>query len=858
VIPRLVLLLILLAGVAFYRWRRLERAVNLLAMTFWAVLISNLLLLPQYIAARQPAEWCDAQLARADALLGVQVPDVLRLMDHVPAFSRALEVAYGTLIFLMTLAIMVPPLCGRMYKAKEFAIASVVAAAISLPLFAVFQARGPWDYYGYAPSPPQAASAEALRALKSPEWFVVSLSDLNGLICFPSFHTILALLSANALWSIPYLRWPSAALALLIVLATVTTGWHYLVDVAGGVAVAVVSVAAARGLLWLGPRLLTTRLFQPTPRTTNRLTLLLCAALVLAFLAQGWGFVRANSQTQDEAIDLVGGYSHLARHDFRLTGEHPPLLKELAALPIYLRYHIPFEPPADLWDEADDWGIARDWLVHSGRPYDELITLGRLPILLLGATLVALVGWWSYRLWGWKAALLGTALAAFEPNLIAHAGLITTDLGATLFMFLAMYLLWEYGNSRSPWLLVGTALCTGLALASKHSGVLLFVVVGLILTAHVLLPDSPLLPGAAPGRRGRLGQAVRVATVVGWLALLTLLAAYSFRDWTTWPRGLFWHGGRSGAGWPAFFLGRYSDTGWYAYFPVAFLIKTPVASVALILGSLVFWRAGTPLRLREALFLLLPVAVVLAVIVRARVNMGLRYALPIYPFLFVCAARLATVSFARRWLAPALLGLAALLTAVSSLRTAPHQLAYFNEVVGGPAEGYRYLLDSNLDWGQDLKGLKEYVDREGLTSVYLAYFGTAPPEAAYGIHYQQAPTFDPVSWSPGPALPTGPAPRVLAVSANNLQGLYLGEPGPYHRFLSRVPRARIGDSIWVYDLEDAGAKDDLANAFRCAAGREEEQAARHERDGNPRKAARCRQDADYWRRAAGKIVDSGD
>src|SRR5262249_34966639 len=147
---------------------------------------------------------------------------------------------------------------------------------------------------------------------------------------------------------------------------------------------------------------------------------------------------------------------------------------------------------------------------------------GRLPGLVLGALLVALVGWWSYRLWGPGAAVLGTALAAFEPNLVANACLITTDLGSALFIFLTMYLLWEYGNGRSALLLLGAGVTTGLALASKLTGVLLFGMGGVILAAHVLLSESPLFPptkgSAVPARGVRLKQAALIALVVAGLA----------------------------------------------------------------------------------------------------------------------------------------------------------------------------------------------------------------------------------------------------------------------------------------------------------------------------------------------------
>ncbi len=562
----------------------------------------------------------------------------------------------------------------------------------------------------------------------------------------------------------------------------------------------------------------------------------LCAALVAAFVAQGWWFVRANSQTHDEAVHLTAGYSYLVTHEFRLNPEHPPLLKELAALPLYAGPHPPFRPDRDLWDrtyretgEAEKWGISRAFLYHSGASHEELLDLGRLPGLLLGGLLVGLVGWWSYRLWGAKAALLGTALAAFEPNLLTNACLITTDLGSSLFIFLTMYLLWEYGNRRSALLLIAAGLTTGMALASKLTGILLFGMGGVILAAHVLLANSPLFPAAkgpiAPARAVRLKQAVVIAVAVAVLAAVAILPFYFFQGWSTWFYGFQWQTTKGRFGHPAFFLGHYSDSGWLAYFPVAFLLKTPLPSLALIAASLVFFRAGTPLRLRDVLFLLVPVGVVFALVVPAKINIGVRYLTPIYPFLFVAASRLATVRFARPWLAPALLGAPVLLTALSSLSQAPHYLAYFNELTRGP--GYdtsdHCLADTNIDWGQDLKGLKEYAEKEHLGRLYLAYFGTAPPEE-YGIDSQEMPSFGAVDW---PAheirrVPRDEPRKVLAVSVTNLQGAYLGEPGPYAFFYhKRAPVAKIGWSIWVFDLtHDPEGLARLADVYRYAADRE--------------------------------------
>ena len=150
----------------------------------------------------------------------------------------------------------------------------------------------------------------------------------------------------------------------------------------------------------------------------------------------------------------------------------------------------------------------------------------------------------------------------------------------------------------------------------------------------------------------------------------------------------------------------------------------------------------------KQLFLVLPVIVIFLAMTQAKTNIGLRHILPVYPFLFVLASRMATIHFRRTWLAPLLIGIPVVFTAMSSFRIAPHQLAYFNESVGGPEQGYRYLSDSNLDWGQDLKGLKAYMDKEKLPIIYLSYFGTAPP-SYYGIRYQDVASKGTLETAPG-------------------------------------------------------------------------------------------------------------
>ena len=269
----------------------------------------------------------------------------------------------------------------------------------------------------------------------------------------------------------------------------------------------------------------------------------------------------------------------------------------------------------------------------------------------------------------------------------------------------------------------------------------------------------------------------------------------------------------------SFLFGALSHGGWWYYFPAAFLVKTPVSTLALIAASLLLVRAGKPLGLQEATFLLVPVLFTFLALTRLTLETGVRYVLPVYPFLFVLASRLATVAPRSIAMAGAIL-LAVTATAASQLRAVPHQLAYFNELVGGPAEGYRCLSDSNIDWGQALSDLGAYLEREKVPGIYLSYFGTASPEA-YGVHYQLLPDFGRIGPPPTYELPPGMSRDLLAISVANLQGVTCADPSLYHWLYERTPVAKLGYAIFVYDLSgDADAHVRLAEIYRSLGPRQ--------------------------------------
>jgi hypothetical protein len=250
-----------------------------------------------------------------------------------------------------------------------------------------------------------------------------------------------------------------------------------------------------------------------------------------------------------------------------------------------------------------------------------------------------------------------------------------------------------------------------------------------------------------------------------------------------------------------FLLGQIAANGFHSFYPIAFLIKTPLALLVLLAASILLSRR-CPVPLRTEAFLWLPVIVYFGLALTRHVQNGHRHVLPIYPFLFVLAGRSAAWASSLSWRTPARLCVIALAAwyAFATVRIHPHYLAYFNELVGGPENGYRYLVDSDLDWGQDLEGLKAYMDANHIKKIKLSYFGSADPRA-YGLAYDLLPSYrigNPRSWSVAPG-------DLVAVSATNLEGIYMGpEAQPLMERLRRLrPVANVGYSILIYRADFA-------------------------------------------------------
>jgi hypothetical protein len=549
------------------------------------------------------------------------------------------------------------------------------------------------------------------------------------------------------------------------------------------------------------------------------------AALLLLLLAlQGIVFITESSQTSDEAAHLAAGYSYLVEGDYRLNPEHPPLIKMLAALPL-LPLQLDF-PRGALWEQAEEWNIGR-LFVHENRvPNDTLLLLARLPVLGLSILLGLAIYRFARRLFGAAGGLLALSIWVLDPNVVAHSGLVTTDLGIALFIFLSVVALWSWIERPSPQRLILFGLAVGGAFASKYTAVWLPAILGAVALALVAAGDPTpgrLLAGGSRGdgatasRLRRLWVLTAAGLVAAAIAAVILLLSYRVGQIGWWFTGLDRTLHHSAIGHRAYLAGQVSETGWWYYFPLAWAIKTPPGIMALVFATMIAAVAGRRLRTRDEIVLWVPVVVTLGIVMCWKVNIGLRHLLPIYPFLCVAAGRLAwrparagteppgapapTRRAATGRLAAAGVALALGSAAWEAIAIAPYDLAYFNRFAGGPAHGHEWLLDSNLDWGQAHRALKRYADAQNLPMIYCAFNGNSDPWY-YGVRYQYAPGSGNLRTAKDrPArMPDGAPRELFAINAMILHSLHFSRPDLYAWLLGRKPLATPGYAWFVFDI----------------------------------------------------------
>ena len=535
--------------------------------------------------------------------------------------------------------------------------------------------------------------------------------------------------------------------------------------------------------------------------------------------------VNTKSPTFDEPQHLTAGFS-CWKNDFRLDPENGNLVARWAALPLVfgnLRFVSAGDPN---WQRADEGKTAHRFFYELGNDPDQMIAQARLMMSIFGAALCLLVFRISREFFGVLGGLIAEMLIAFDPNFLAHSPLVTSDVPAAFFFTAAIWSCWRLFQKISPLrFAVAAVSLSGLFLTKFSAPIILPALIAVSILQ--IFSKSEIALWAGQIRTSFTEKWQKSCAIAGaWLGLtatvfFAIWLSFSFRyaGWSdnvpnhedeAWPWSyvLENHGGFEravsfarvhhllpeaylyGFGYvqkhegdrPAFLDNQWSLVGFSSFFPLAFLYKTPLPVLCLVaLAAGVAIDRRRHWQLAKVLNPFAMFAVIYAAFaVGTQLNIGHRHILPIYPALFVACGAVALLLRKNSRATVAAIALLVCWQAGESLTVRPNYLAYFNQIAGGPRNGYRHLVDSSLDWGQDLPALKTWLDDHGsivnAKPIYLAYFGVADPKS-YHLDARRLPENHSTGDQTFGQLHGG----IYCVSATTLQSVYAREIGPWCR-----------------------------------------------------------------------------
>jgi hypothetical protein len=531
--------------------------------------------------------------------------------------------------------------------------------------------------------------------------------------------------------------------------------------------------------------------------------------LLTIFASLGFTSMLRKSATCDEvAHHIPSGYIYLTKHDLRFATDSPPLARYIAAFPLlFMDINLPGEKT--FWRREDRGEFAREFFKLNIGKYKDILLYSRTMILILSMFGGLILYLWTKSLYSKRAGILTLFLYCLSPNILAHARLATTDAVVTVFILLFAYMFWQFLQSPGYDKAVIAGISFGLALLSKYSALLILPII--LILFFIMVP-----------KQVRVKKALILFIIFGFSSFLTIWAGYGFEltplladtlraqekflilsnfcskfcpfysetllnkilynmplplsSYILGVLGVIKHGAE---GHSFFFLGNYYTHGLPCYYIVAFLIKTPLAFIIAFFSGVFLAIKNKPKLSDYCIFSFIIVFFLAASF--SKLQLGTRYILPIYPFCFIIAGRFLDIALAKRRFYKIFAVLLLIWYSVSSFLIWPNYLSYFNELIGGPKNGWRYLRDSNIDWGQDLPALKEYMDKNGVEQIRLAYHGEGMPEA-YGINYNEIKDKERIA----------PDKNVYAISVMSLDSIQWTK--------NHKPISRAGYSIFIYDF----------------------------------------------------------
>ncbi|KKP58961.1 MAG: Glycosyl transferase, family 39 [Candidatus Moranbacteria bacterium GW2011_GWF1_34_10] len=604
---------------------------------------------------------------------------------------------------------------------------------------------------------------------------------------------------------------------------------------------------------------------------------LIIVVVSIIFLSVSILNAHKDAATFDEIAHIPAGYSYLSEHEVRLNPEHPPLIKNLSALPL-LFMNLNFDTTQPFWSgelprkwDEGQWAAGRHLIWEAGNNPDKIVFWSRVPIVIISLLLGLFIFKWTKEIAGTLAGLLAFIIYSFDPNMLGHNHYVTTDIGIMAFLTFSFYYFIRF-IKKPTWknALIG-GFFLGLLHLAKFSSILALPIFGLILLGYPLIKK---INHDEEHHRLKiwfmyLGKglvAFAISLVMIWMLyffntfntsketmaqlidfnapqsdqniknVYTRKVLHAFNESTV-TRPLAEYGigvnyvfRRVAGGNGAYFIGEVSDNAFTAYFPTVFVLKETLPLIILILLtsfytvyqilSTIKLKSKTVLKdawrhflswMRHSVtqYTLFGFIVLYSYLsITGNLNIGLRHLFPIFPFIYILVAKKVHDFFKsfephKLLFAKYVLTLLVIWVIAEPIINYPFYLSYFNQLAGGPKNGYHYVTDSNADWGQDLKRFKSFLDEHPeIDKIRLNYFGGGNPDYYLGDKF--------INWwdSKRPV-----EKGWYAVSVNQLQGSIhdtrLNPDGtprkPYDeswRWITKyTPVYQVGTSILVYYVE---------------------------------------------------------
>lgn len=553
--------------------------------------------------------------------------------------------------------------------------------------------------------------------------------------------------------------------------------------------------------------------------------------IIMIFASISFFSQASNSVTVDEFVHFPSGIYVFKTLDWRMDKEAPPLIKCFPALSSF--FTNPNIETKQFQKSADLYRLGYSFMHLNKDKYKSIFTYGRCMIIFLGCLLAFLIYFWGRKIFGYQGAFFALLLYVFNPNVLAHSSLITMDIGASLAIFFSLYCLWKYLKCPNTYSIILAGIALGLAQISKFTALLLYPIYFLIIMTLCFAEVYEYKGNRLNALKSKILRYSQDFLIIILISIFMINLGYLFSDsfkplseykfssnplnvlfsfiWSRFPvplpydhlMGIDNQFAQSSGGDPfyiGYLLGEHSMSGWWYYYIVAFLVKNPVSVLIILCLTIIAWLEIKIVKndLTTFLCIFFPVLFYFTYFsFFTNIPIGIRYLLPVFPFLFLSSGFLMHESIIKFKSVKYILSFLVISYMISSIIAFPHYLSYFNFAAGGSKNGDRWLIDSNLDWGQSLPDLKKYMDKNHIDKIKLGYFGRVDP-TIYGIKYSLA--------------EKEPSEGIYAISINFLVGrpyyilkedskkLLYADVNYFDKYRNLKPSIIIGNSIHIFDI----------------------------------------------------------